>query len=41
MKLENYALVCTAAINGVCVLYEFKPIEEARKIAKRIMGEFN
>lgn len=38
-NLEGMALVCTAAVNGTCILYEFKPIEEARIIAKKTMGE--
>ncbi len=37
--LQNMALVCTAAIDGVCILYEFQPIEQARKTAKKTMGE--
>lgn len=37
--LEGMALVCTASMHGVAILYEFKPIEEAMKIVKKTMGE--
>ena len=34
-RLDKYALVATVANNGLILLYEFKPVEEARKIAQR------
>lgn len=37
--ITQYALVCTASMDGVCILYEFKPVDEAIMIAKKTMGE--